>query len=62
MVTAGRFAEFPSCYFTHFFIDEAGHATEPECLIALAGIALLLNAFIPISNSMNYKYVPLCIS
>jgi len=39
MVTAGRFVEFPSCYFSHFFIDEAGHSTEPECLIALAGNA-----------------------
>jgi len=25
-------------HFTHIFIDEAGHATEPETTIALAGL------------------------
>ena len=40
LVTAGRLvsANFPSEHFTHIFIDEAGQATEPETLIALAGI------------------------
>ncbi|XP_013408833.1 putative helicase MOV-10 [Lingula anatina] len=40
LVTAGRIASanFPPGHFTHIFIDEAGHAVEPEGLIALAGI------------------------
>ncbi|XP_045165133.2 putative helicase MOV-10 [Mercenaria mercenaria] len=40
LVTAGRLvsANFPSGHFSHVFIDEAGHAPEPEALIALAGI------------------------
>ena len=31
-------AKFLSEHFTHIFIDEAGHAPEPEALIALAGV------------------------
>ena len=31
-------ANFPPGHFSHVFIDECGHATEPEALIALAGI------------------------
>ena len=31
-------ANFPAGHFSHVFIDECGHATEPETLIALAGI------------------------
>ncbi len=31
-------ANFVSGHFTHVFVDEAGHAMEPEALIALAGI------------------------
>lgn len=39
LVTAGRMAsaDFPDNYFTHVFIDEAGHAQEPEAVIAVAG-------------------------
>ncbi|XP_067932378.1 putative helicase mov-10-B.1 [Watersipora subatra] len=39
LVTSGRFvsAEMHS-HFTHIFIDEAGHATEPETVIPLAGL------------------------
>ena len=29
---------FPAGHFTHVFIDEAGHAIEPEALVAIAGI------------------------
>ncbi|XP_041457695.1 putative helicase MOV-10 [Lytechinus variegatus] len=45
LVTAGRIAlaQFPDNFFTHVFIDEAGHATEPEALIALAGVMNLDN-------------------
>ncbi|PFX17671.1 putative helicase MOV-10 [Stylophora pistillata] len=40
LVTAGRLvsASFPRRHFTHIFIDEAGHATEPECIIPLADL------------------------
>lgn len=45
LVTAGRLAlaQFPQNFFTHVFIDEAGHATEPEALIGLAGLMNLDN-------------------
>ncbi|XP_033121738.1 putative helicase mov-10-B.1 [Anneissia japonica] len=37
LVTAGRLASanFPLNHFTHVFIDEAGHAEEPEAIIAV---------------------------
>ncbi len=40
LVTAGRLASasFPSDHFNHVFIDEAGHATEPEAFIPVSGI------------------------
>uniref|UniRef100_A0A8C2R6P8 RNA helicase n=1 Tax=Capra hircus TaxID=9925 RepID=A0A8C2R6P8_CAPHI len=31
-------AQFPIDHFTHIFIDEAGHAMEPESLVAIAGL------------------------
>ncbi|XP_030827959.1 putative helicase MOV-10 isoform X2 [Strongylocentrotus purpuratus] len=45
LVNSGRLAlaQFPENFFTHVFIDEAGHATEPEALIALAGLINLDN-------------------
>uniref|UniRef100_A0A7N8WR99 RNA helicase n=1 Tax=Mastacembelus armatus TaxID=205130 RepID=A0A7N8WR99_9TELE len=43
LFTTGRLVTggIPAGHFTHIFVDEAGHATETECLIPLAG---LLNA------------------
>jgi len=40
LVTAGRLvsAQFPQDHFTHIFIDESGQATEPESVIAMAGL------------------------
>ncbi|NXQ19914.1 SDE3 helicase, partial [Peucedramus taeniatus] len=40
LVTAGRLvsANFPSGFFSHVFIDECGHAVEPESLVAIAGL------------------------
>jgi len=40
LVTAGRLvsAQFPQDHFSHVFIDESGQATEPESVIALAGL------------------------
>lgn len=40
LVTAGRLvtARFPDGHFSHVFVDESGHAVEPECLVAIAGI------------------------
>ncbi|XP_025933117.1 putative helicase MOV-10 [Apteryx rowi] len=40
LVTAGRLASanFPPGHFTHVFIDECGHAAEPESVVAVAGI------------------------
>lgn len=39
-VTAARIASasFPPGHITHVFLDECGHAMEPECIAALAGI------------------------
>ena len=39
-VTAGWLVsvQFPQDHFTHVFIDESGQATEPESVIAMAGL------------------------
>ncbi|XP_048873880.1 putative helicase mov-10-B.1 isoform X2 [Brienomyrus brachyistius] len=40
LYTAGRFVTggFPMKHFTYIFVDEAGHATEPETIISIAGL------------------------
>ncbi|KAI3356934.1 hypothetical protein L3Q82_003576 [Scortum barcoo] len=40
LLTAGRLVtqDIPEGHYTHVFVDEAGHAVEPECVIALAGL------------------------
>uniref|UniRef100_A0A673M1T7 RNA helicase n=1 Tax=Sinocyclocheilus rhinocerous TaxID=307959 RepID=A0A673M1T7_9TELE len=40
LVTAGRLVSggFAKGHFTHIFIDEAGQAVEPECIIGIAGL------------------------
>ncbi|NXS14146.1 SDE3 helicase, partial [Neodrepanis coruscans] len=40
LVTAGRLvsANFPPGFFSHVFIDECGHAVEPESVVAIAGL------------------------
>nr|XP_046239070.1 putative helicase mov-10-B.1 isoform X2 [Scatophagus argus] len=40
MITAGRLVSgrIPVGHFTHVFLDEAGQAVEPECVIAVAGL------------------------
>ncbi|XP_074537209.1 putative helicase mov-10-B.2 [Halichoeres trimaculatus] len=40
MFTAGRLVSggIPVGHFTHIFLDEAGQAAEPECVIAIAGL------------------------
>ena len=40
LLTAGRLvtSNFPPDHFSHIFIDESGQSTEPESLVAIAGI------------------------
>ncbi|XP_036388728.1 putative helicase mov-10-B.1, partial [Megalops cyprinoides] len=40
VVTAGRLVSggLPRGHFSHIFVDEAGHAVEPECIIGMAGL------------------------
>ncbi|KAM6927249.1 putative helicase mov-10-B.1 [Xenentodon cancila] len=40
LYTAGRLVTFgvPKGHFSHVFVDEAGQAPEPECVIAVAGL------------------------
>ncbi|XP_061074539.1 putative helicase mov-10-B.1 isoform X2 [Conger conger] len=40
VVTAGKLVSggLPQGHFSHIFVDEAGHAVEPECIIGMAGL------------------------
>ena len=44
LITAGRLvsAGIPDKHFSHVFIDEAGHAMEPEACVAISGIQILI--------------------
>ncbi|XP_060087208.1 helicase MOV-10 isoform X2 [Heteronotia binoei] len=46
LVTAGRLvsADFPPGHFSHVFIDESGHAVEPESLVAIAGLLAMMDS------------------
>ena len=35
VILDGSSIHYPRGFFTHLFIDEAGQATEPECLIPM---------------------------
>nr|XP_014347304.1 PREDICTED: putative helicase MOV-10 [Latimeria chalumnae] len=56
LLTAGRLvsAVVPQGHFSHVFIDEAGHAVEPECVVALAG---LLSVMDPKNNKAGGQLV-----
>ncbi|XP_041438008.1 putative helicase MOV-10 isoform X1 [Xenopus laevis] len=56
LVTAGRLASanFSTGHFSHVFIDEAGHAVEPECVTAIAGI---LDVMDPANNEYGGQLV-----
>ncbi|XP_015264039.1 PREDICTED: putative helicase MOV-10, partial [Gekko japonicus] len=45
LITAGRLvsADFPRGHFSHVFIDESGHAVEPESLVAIAGLLAMMD-------------------
>ncbi|NWT40164.1 SDE3 helicase, partial [Chroicocephalus maculipennis] len=45
LVTAGRLvsANFPPGFFSHVFIDECGHAIEPESVVAIAGLLTVMD-------------------
>ncbi|XP_066479370.1 helicase MOV-10 [Tiliqua scincoides] len=45
LVTAARLvsADFPAGHFSHVFIDESGHAVEPESVTAIAGILTVMD-------------------
>ena len=52
VVTSGRMysAGFPEAHFTHVFVDEAGHAMEPEALISLAGYFYIFSLALLVSK------------
>ena len=55
LVTAGKLASagFPKDHFTHLFIDEAGHATEPEAMVALSGVLAKQGGIMPQCEKMK---------
>jgi len=51
-------AQFPIDHFTHIFIDEAGHAMEPESLVAIAGEGFEGAASMPHMSSERSHHIP----
>ena len=57
LVTSGRLslAGLGQGHFTHVFVDEAGHAIEPEALVAISGILGKLSIFLQIHHNPASK-------
>ena len=62
VVNAGRLVSFniPKGHFAHIFIDEAGHAMEPEAVIPLGIIKRLFFLIYSILWGILFNYIIVC--